>query len=141
MFPCRPRSSTCFPNCANGLNLTYIFIAHDLAVVRQVSSRVAVMYLGSLVEIGKTDALYREPRHPYTHALLSAVPQPENRGKRQRIVLEGEIPSPLDPPKGCKFCTRCPLAADRCHSERPKLRDFGDGRQVACHYPLGAAAD
>ncbi|MCD1632574.1 ATP-binding cassette domain-containing protein [Martelella mediterranea] len=130
-----------FSDLRERLNLTYIFIAHDLAVVRQVSSRVAVMYLGSLVEIGKTDALYRAPRHPYTQALLSAVPQAENRGKRQRILLEGEIPSPLDPPKGCKFSTRCPFAADRCRSERPKLQDFGDGHQVACHYPLDAAAD
>ncbi|WP_180902289.1 ABC transporter ATP-binding protein [Martelella soudanensis] len=130
-----------FSDLRERLNLTYIFIAHDLAVVRQVSSRVAVMYLGSLVEIGETDALYREPRHPYTQALLSAVPQAENRGKRQRILLEGEIPSPLDPPKGCKFSTRCPFAADRCRSERPKLRDFGDGHQVACHYPLGATGD
>ncbi|MGV0877653.1 ABC transporter ATP-binding protein [Martelella sp. FLE1502] len=130
-----------FSDLRERLNLTYIFIAHDLAVVRQVSSRVAVMYLGSLVEIGKTDALYRAPRHPYTQALLSAVPQAENRGKRQRILLEGEIPSPLDPPKGCKFCTRCPFATDRCRTERPKLRDFGDGHQVACHYPLGTVAD
>ncbi|AJY45713.1 ABC transporter ATP-binding protein [Martelella endophytica] len=125
-----------FSELREKLNLTYIFIAHDLAVVRQVSSRVAVMYLGSLVEIGETDRLYTSPKHPYTQALLSAVPQAANRGKRQRILLEGEIPSPLDPPKGCKFSTRCPFADDRCRAERPKLADAGQGRQVACHYPL-----
>ncbi|MBP0616856.1 ABC transporter ATP-binding protein [Jiella mangrovi] len=129
-----------FSELRERLNLTYVFIAHDLAVVRQVSTRVAVMYLGALVEIGETEDLYARPRHPYTEALLSAVPQARNRGRRSRIILEGEIPSPLNPPKGCKFSTRCPFAKERCHAERPELLPAGSGRSVACHYPLGSAA-
>lgn len=129
-----------FSDLRERLNLTYVFIAHDLAVVRQVSTRVAVMYLGALVEIGETESLYTRPRHPYTEALLSAVPQARNRGKRNRIILQGEIPSPLDPPKGCKFSTRCPFAKERCHAERPELLAAGSGRHVACHYPLGSEA-
>ncbi|TFF24818.1 ATP-binding cassette domain-containing protein [Jiella endophytica] len=130
-----------FSELRERLNLTYVFIAHDLAVVRQVSTRVAVMYLGALVEIGETESLYSRPRHPYTEALLSAVPQARNRGRRNRILLEGEIPSPLAPPKGCKFSTRCPFAQERCHAERPVLLPAGPGRSVACHYPLGSDAD
>jgi peptide/nickel transport system ATP-binding protein len=118
------------------LNLTYVFIAHDLAVVRHVSTRVAVMYLGSIVETGETEALYARPHHPYTRALLSAIPQPHNRGKRDRILLTGEIPSPLSPPPGCKFSTRCPYATDLCRESRPKLTPVSAGREVACHYPL-----
>ncbi|PYB70405.1 ABC transporter ATP-binding protein [Rhizobium wuzhouense] len=118
------------------LNLTYVFIAHDLAVVRHVSTRVAVMYLGSIVETGETEALYARPHHPYTRALLSAIPQPHNRGKRDRILLTGEIPSPLSPPSGCKFSTRCPYATDLCRETRPKLTSVSAGREVACHYPL-----
>ena len=127
-----------FSELRERLNLTYVFIAHDLAVVRQVSTRVAVMYLGALVEIGETESLYARPHHPYTEALLSAVPQARNRGKRNRIILEGEIPSPLDPPKGCKFSTRCPFAKERCHTERPRLLPAGPGHSVACHYPIGS---
>jgi len=130
-----------FSELRERLSLTYIFIAHDLAVVRQVSTRVAVMYLGSLVEIGETDQLYSDPKHPYTQALLSAVPQAQNRGKRKRILLEGEIPSPLDPPKGCKFSTRCPFAKQRCHTERPELHETGTGQSVACHYPLNSLVE
>ncbi|RKE77528.1 oligopeptide/dipeptide ABC transporter ATP-binding protein [Rhizobium sp. AG855] len=118
------------------LNLTYVFIAHDLAVVRHVSTRVAVMYLGSIVETGETEALYARPHHPYTRALLSAIPQPHNRGKRDRILLTGEIPSPLSPPSGCKFSTRCPYATDLCRATRPELTAVSAGREVACHYPL-----
>ncbi|MFS8054994.1 ATP-binding cassette domain-containing protein [Rhizobium sp. BR 317] len=125
-----------FADLRQRLNLTYVFIAHDLAVVRQVSSRVAVMYLGSIVEIGETDALYGAPRHPYTQALLSAVPQPHNRGKRGRILLDGEIPSPLNPPRGCKFSTRCPYAKPLCHEVRPPLIAETGGHSVACHFPL-----
>jgi len=125
-----------FADLRQRLNLTYVFIAHDLAVVRQVSSRVAVMYLGSIVEVGETDALYGAPRHPYTQALLSAIPQPHNRGKQGRILLTGEIPSPLNPPKGCKFSTRCPYAQALCHETRPVLTGDATGRSVACHFPL-----
>ncbi|RUM22180.1 ATP-binding cassette domain-containing protein [Rhizobium vallis] len=125
-----------FADLRQQLNLTYVFIAHDLAVVRQVSSRVAVMYLGSIVEVGETDALFGTPRHPYTQALLSAVPQPHNRGRQGRILLEGEIPSPLDPPKGCKFSTRCPHAKPLCHEVRPQLAGEAGRHTVACHFPL-----
>lgn len=125
-----------FSDLREKLDLTYVFIAHDLAVVRQVSTRVAVMYLGSIVEIGETDALYARPRHPYTQALLSAIPQPHNRSKRERIVLSGEIPSPLNPPAGCKFSTRCPYVQDICRTVRPPLSTISSERSIACHFPL-----
>jgi peptide/nickel transport system ATP-binding protein len=125
-----------FADLRERLNLTYVFIAHDLAVVRQVSSRVAVMYLGSIVEVGETDALYGKPRHPYTQALLSAIPKPHSRDKQERILLKGEIPSPLNPPRGCKFSTRCPYAQALCHEARPPLARESHGRSVACHFPL-----
>ncbi|WP_439615520.1 ABC transporter ATP-binding protein [Shinella sp.] len=125
-----------FDELRERLNLTYVFIAHDLAVVRHVSTRVAVMYLGSIAETGETDALYARPHHPYTRALLSAIPQPHNRGKRERILLSGEIPSPLSPPPGCKFSTRCPYSKDICREQRPELAAIAAGRKVACHFPL-----
>ncbi|MCF1463123.1 dipeptide ABC transporter ATP-binding protein [Agrobacterium vitis] len=125
-----------FSDLREKLDLTYVFIAHDLAVVRQVSTRVAVMYLGSIVEIGDTDALYANPSHPYTQALLSAIPQPHKRDKRERILLTGEIPSPLNPPSGCKFSTRCPYAKDICRDLRPPLTPVSAERKVACHFPL-----
>ncbi|MGV1950835.1 ABC transporter ATP-binding protein [Agrobacterium vitis] len=125
-----------FSDLREKLDLTYVFIAHDLAVVRQVSTRVAVMYLGSIVEIGETDALYANPSHPYTQALLSAIPQPHKRDKRERILLTGEIPSPLNPPSGCKFSTRCPYAKDICRDLRPPLTPVSAERKVACHFPL-----
>ncbi|BCH56619.1 dipeptide ABC transporter ATP-binding protein [Agrobacterium vitis] len=125
-----------FSDLREKLDLTYVFIAHDLAVVRQVSTRVAVMYLGSIVEIGDTDALYANPSHPYTQALLSAIPQPHKRDKRERILLSGEIPSPLNPPGGCKFSTRCPYAKDICRDLRPPLTPVSAERKVACHFPL-----
>ena len=120
------------------LALTYIFIAHDLSVVRQVSSRIAVMYLGAIAETGPTELIYGSPAHPYTEALISAVPVPEldRPGKRERIVLTGDVPSPMNPPAGCRFNPRCRYATDRCRTERPVLRPLPDGRQVACHYPL-----
>ncbi|MFJ1254466.1 ABC transporter ATP-binding protein [Cupriavidus sp. CuC1] len=117
------------------LGLTYVFIAHDLAVVRHISDRIAVMYLGRIVEIASRDALYANPRHPYTQALLSAVPvaSVEAEEKRQRIVLKGEVPSPLNPPSGCRFHPRCARAVGRCRVEDPVLRGRGDGGMVACH--------
>ena len=126
-----------FTELRDRLSLTYIFIAHDLAVVRHVSTRIAVMYLGSIVETGPTDLIFDGPAHPYTEALLSAVPAPHARGAgpRERIILRGDLPSPLDPPAGCKFSTRCPIVGERCRSERPQLRPLSDGRSVACHFP------
>lgn len=117
------------------LNLTYLFISHDLRVVQRVSSRTAVMYLGCIVEVGDTEDLFRRPLHPYTHALLSAVPR-INVARRQTAaaIVAGEIPSVLNPPSGCRFHTRCPFATDRCSNERPLMRELAGGRQVACHY-------
>ncbi len=118
------------------LGLTYLFIAHDLTVVEHISTRVAVMYLGNIVELASRDDLYRDPKHPYTRALLSAVPHPVPGGKKERIALRGEIPSPIDPPSGCKFHPRCPEATDVCRTTEPTLVTLGGTRQVSCHlYP------
>lgn len=113
--------------------LTYLFISHDLSVVRHVSDRVAVMYLGSVVEVAEKRELYGHPLHPYTKALLSAIPIPDANRKRQRIILEGDVPSAYNPPAGCKFHTRCPYATDRCRQEVPALKDVGGGHMAACH--------
>jgi peptide/nickel transport system ATP-binding protein len=121
--------------------LTYVFVAHDLAVVRQIATRTAVMYLGSIVEIGPTLTLFGAPAHPYTAALLAAVPR-AHEGARARTLSAGEIPSPLAPPPGCRFHPRCPAAQAKCRQDRPELRPLGGGRQVACHFPLaGSASD
>jgi oligopeptide/dipeptide ABC transporter ATP-binding protein len=134
------------------LGLSYLFIAHDLALVKQVSDRVAVMYLGKLCEVGPGEAVYREPLHPYTRALLDSVPGPAARRARDprdprgsggaggaRGAIRGEPPSPIHPPSGCRFRTRCPRAAPRCAAEEPAMRELAAGHSVACHFPLGEA--
>ena len=115
-------------------NLTYLFIAHDLSVVRHISDRIAVMYLGKIMEMCDRDELYRNPMHPYSQALLSAVPIPDPvvEEKRQRIILEGDVPTPVNPPKGCHFCTRCPKVMDVCKDNEPEFRDYGEEHFVAC---------
>jgi len=115
------------------LGLTYLFIAHDLSVVEHISRRVAVMYLGRIVELASAHDLYATPRHPYTEALLSAVPVPDPTAKRQRIVLQGDVPNPIRPPAGCHFHPRCPHAMERCRSEAPLLREVAPGHLAACH--------
>jgi oligopeptide transport system ATP-binding protein len=118
------------------LGLTYLFIAHDLAVVRHISDRVAVMYLGKIVEVAAREQLYKRPQHPYTRALLAAVPIPNPRLEAQRShqALVGEIPSPLKPPSGCRFNTRCPMATDLCRTEEPPLRELAVDHRAACHF-------
>ena len=114
-------------------NLTYLFISHDLSVVEHISDHVGVMYLGNLVEYGKTQDIFDRPLHPYTKALFSAIPIPDPTVRRERIVLQGSIPSPANPPKGCKFHTRCPYATDRCREEAPCQREVEPGHYVVCH--------
>lgn len=115
-------------------SLTYLFISHDLSVVEMISDRIAVMYLGSIMETAPKEELYSHPLHPYTQALLSAVPIPDPAAKRDRVLLQGDIPSTINPPSGCLFHTRCPLCDGRCKEERPLPRDLGNGHIVACHH-------
>jgi peptide/nickel transport system ATP-binding protein/oligopeptide transport system ATP-binding protein len=119
------------------MGLTLIFIAHDLSVVRHMCDRVAVMYLGKVVELAPNTALYGFPRHPYTGALLSAVPVPDpSGGRRERLLLRGDVPSPANPPRACRFHTRCPKARELCSQEEPPLEDKGGRTTAACHFPL-----
>ncbi|MEX0416741.1 ABC transporter ATP-binding protein [Bacillus sp. C30] len=118
------------------MNLTYLFIAHGLNVVRYISNRVGVMYLGNLVEVAETDELFQHPAHPYTNALISTNPIPNPYKRNEQIILKGEIPSPANPPSGCKFHTRCPIAVERCKVDIPKLKEVAPEHQVACHFPL-----
>ena len=122
------------------LGLTYIFIGHDLSVVRYISDNVAVLYLGKIMELTDSDELYEHPLHPYTQALISAAPIPDPivDRTRERIMLQGEIPSPINPPKGCNFCTRCPYADRRCMEEEPAMVDVGNHHLVACHRVSGS---
>jgi len=113
--------------------LTYLFISHDLRIVRHISNRVAVMYLGKIVELADNEELYRNPLHPYTKVLLSSIPVPDPATKKKRIILSGDVPTPIDPPSGCRFHPRCPIAVERCKREEPPLRDVGGGHMVACH--------
>ncbi len=117
--------------------LSYLFVAHDLAVVEHISHRVAVMYLGRIVELAKTEAIFARPQHPYTSALLSAVPVPDPRVERKRIILTGDVPSPVNPPPGCRFHTRCPYAFDRCRTEVPPMLEVAPGHFAACHLREG----
>jgi peptide/nickel transport system ATP-binding protein len=121
--------------------LTLVFIAHDLAVVKNVSDRVAVMYLGKICEVGSPDRLYSQPAHPYTEALLRSIPVPDPAVRpTEQETLGGELPSPIDPPSGCRFRTRCPYAQERCANEEPQMREVGPGHYVACHFPLSSGS-
>jgi oligopeptide/dipeptide ABC transporter ATP-binding protein len=118
------------------LGLTYLFISHDLSMVRHIADRVAVMYLGKIIELAPREKLYSKPVHPYTQALLSAVPEPDPvyESKRRHIILKGDVPSPANPPRGCNFCTRCPKVEDICRIEEPEFREIEAGRFAACHF-------
>jgi oligopeptide transport system ATP-binding protein len=120
-------------NLKNEFDLSYIFISHDLSVIEYISDRVGVMYLGKIVEIAESADLYNQPLHPYTKALLQAIPIPDPERKKERLLLEGDVPSPINPPPGCLFHTRCYCRLDFCHKVRPELKKVGENHFVACH--------
>ncbi|MBO0893893.1 MAG: ABC transporter ATP-binding protein [Acidimicrobiales bacterium] len=130
-----------FEELRTQLHLSYLFVAHDLAIVKQVSDRVAVLYLGKLCEVGDVESLYQTPLHPYTEALLASVPNPDPTAERASTEekISGELPSPVNPPSGCRFRTRCPRAQERCAEEEPEMRTLGPNHTVACHFPLNGA--
>ena len=137
----RPRSSTCSWTLQEEYHLAFLFIAHDLAVVEHISHRVAVMYLGRIVELTDRRRLFTSPLHPYTEALLSAVPVPDPAGaRRKRLILQGDVPSPISPPSGCHFHPRCPRAMERCRTEAPELHEERSGHFVSCHLHTGSAS-
>ena len=117
------------------MGMAYIFISHDFSVIKHISDRVAVMYLGRVMEIADKNDLYKHPMHPYTVALLSAIPVPDRKCKKEKIVLEGDLPSPVNPPSGCVFHTRCPRAQEICKTQVPQQKDYGNGHCCACHFP------
>jgi len=122
-----------FQELQKNMGLTYLFVSHDLSIVECISHRVAVMYLGKIVELAETEKIFKEPLHPYTQALITSVPIPDPTKRRMRAALRGEVPSPINPPKGCRFHPRCPLAMDICRREEPPLKDVGGFHIVACH--------
>ncbi len=123
------------------LSLTYMFISHNLAVIRQMCHRTAVMYLGRMVEVAETSRLYENPRHPYTHALMSSVPIPDPAKRKELAVLEGDVPSPIDIPSGCRFRTRCPYSTEKCAAEEPTMREIEKGHWIECHYDIDFRGD
>ncbi len=123
-------------NLQRDLSLTYMFISHNLAVIRQMCHRTAVMYLGRMVEVAETSRLYENPKHPYTHALMSSVPIPDPSKRKELAVLEGDVPSPIDIPSGCRFRTRCPYSTEKCSAEEPVMREIERGHWIECHYDI-----
>ena len=124
-------------NLKRGFSLTYLFITHDLAVIDYMADHMAVMYLGQIMEIGSKNDIFLSPMHPYTLLLLNSIPHPDPKKKKKKVLPKGEIPSPIDPPQGCRFHTRCPYMKDKCIKEEPEIREISKGHLVKCHFPLG----
>ena len=126
-----------FKDLKRDFSLTYLFITHDLAVIDYMTDYMAVMYLGQIMEVGTKDDIFLSPKHPYTVLLLNSIPYPDPRGRKKKVIPKGEIPSPIDPPPGCRFHTRCPYMKDKCVKEEPEIREISKGHLVKCHFPLG----